>query len=89
MHLELSPEMNVLVTVNTGWTGPDGVILSTTDPLMKGTDRYTSTATISSFGREKSGNYSCRASINSKSPLFNGSTTTTGRVRVTTGKTRR
>jgi hypothetical protein len=86
--VEFSPAVDVPVAVNTEWTGPYHG-LSATDPLMESTNRYTSTATVSSFGRDQSGYYSCSASISSKSPLLDDSTstTTTERIRVTTGKT--
>jgi hypothetical protein len=85
--VEFSSAVDVPVTVNTEWTGPY-YGLSATDPLMESTNRYTSTATVSSFGRDQSGNYYCSASnISSKSPFLNDSTTTsTERIRVTTGK---
>ena len=84
--VELSPAVDVPVTVNTVWSGPYSHGLSPTDPLMESTNRYISTAIVSSFGREQSGNYSCSASINSKSPFHDDSTTTIGRVQITTGK---
>ena len=59
--VELSPAVNVPVTVNTVWTGPDEVALSPTTPVMKNFTRYTSTAMVNSFGRDQSGNYTCTA----------------------------
>ena len=59
----LSPLVDILVTVNTEWTGPDGfTTINTAQPVM-GSTNYTSTAMVSSFGREQSGNYTCNSSI--------------------------
>ena len=64
--------MDVGVTVNIVLSRPDGVTLSTTDPLMENTSRYLSTAMISSFGREQSGVYTCRANISSDTLMTSG-----------------
>ena len=89
--VELSPAMDVPVTVNTEWTGPVGVTLSPTDPLMESANRYTSTAVVSSFWRQQSEDYFCSASISSTSlePFLVSSATTTGRGRIAVGKAAR
>ena len=61
--VDLDPAVDVPVTVNTVWTGPDGVILSPTDPDMVNLTRYTSTAIVRSFGRDQSGVYNCTATV--------------------------
>ena len=83
--------MDVPVTVNTVWTGPAGfTMINTAQLIMGSTTNYTSTVMIRSFGREtESGDYTCRASINSTSPFLVNSTQTTSRTaRVTVGMSR-
>ena len=61
--VELSPVIDVPVTVNTEWTGPDGFITTNTAQRMGSTTTYTSTAIVSSFGRYQSGDYTCTATV--------------------------
>ena len=61
--VELSPAVDVPVTVNTVWTGPDGFMTTSTAQRMGSTTTYTSTAMVSSFGRDQSGNYTCTATV--------------------------
>ena len=87
----LSPLVDVAVTVNTVWTGPDGFMTTNTaQPVMGSTTTtYASTAMVSSFGREQSGVYVCGASIDSViSPFIVRSIQMNGMVRVTLGKPR-
>jgi hypothetical protein len=66
--VELNPAVDIPVTVNTVWNGPAGVQILPNDTIMQQSlSVYISTAMISSFGRNESGNYSCIASINSTS----------------------
>ena len=67
--VEFSSTVDVPVTVNTVWTGPNGVTLSptTTTTVMESLTRYTSTAMVNSFGRDQSGVYNCSATIRSTS----------------------
>ena len=67
--VELSPLVDVPVTVNTVWTGPDGFMATNTAQPVSGntTTTYASIATVSSSGREQSGNYSCRATVRAMS----------------------
>ena len=62
--MELSPTVDVPVTVNVQLSDPAGSPLTTTPPLMSGST-YTSTAMISSFEREQSGSYTCTTVIKS------------------------
>ena len=66
---ELSPLVDVPVTVNTVWTGPDGFMATNTAQPVSGntTTTYASIATVSSSGREQCGNYSCRATVRAMS----------------------
>ena len=67
--VDLDPAVDVPVTVNTVWTGPNGVTLSPIDPVMVNLTRYTSTAMVSSFGRDQSGVYNCTATVSSNLSL--------------------
>ena len=55
--------------VNTVWTGPDGFMsIIIAQPVNMGsTTTYTSTAMVSSFGRDQSGVYTCTATVSSTS----------------------
>ena len=78
--VELSLAVDVPVTVNNiHLSDPAESSLTTTTPSVSGST-YTTTATISSFGREQSGTYTCTVSIGSS-----GSWSATKKV--TVGKT--
>ena len=70
--VEFSPLVDVPVIVTTEWTGPDGFMTTNTaQPLMGSTTNYTSVAMISSFGRNQSGNYTCKANnYNFKASIY-------------------
>ena len=69
--VELSPSVDVPVTVNSKWSGPDGfVTANTAQPVMGSSTTYTSTVMVRSFGRDQSGNYTCRANVSSTSPYI-------------------
>ena len=63
-----------------------GSSLNTTAPFVSGST-YTSTATINSFGREHSGEYSCRATISSEvvNTYLTDINAASNSLRVTTG----
>ena len=62
--VELSSLVDVPVTVTTEWSGPDGfTTTNTAQPVIRSTATYASTATVSSSGREQSGNYTCKATV--------------------------
>ena len=88
--VELRPLVDLEVTVTTMWTGPAGFMTTNTaQPVMGSTTNYTSTAMVSPFGRDQSGNYSCRATFRSTSlnTFLTGSAGLTGMARVTVGET--
>ena len=61
------------LTVNTEWTGPNGFSENGMVQAVNGsTTTYTSTAMVSSFGRDQSGTYNCTATVNSNSPFLTG-----------------
>ena len=84
---DLDPAIDVPVTVNIQLRDPAGNPLTTTTPLVSG-PTYSSMATISSFGRDQSGVYTCSATVSpSSSNLFlSGSSLRSETLRVTTGE---
>ena len=83
-----SPMVDILVTVVTEWTGPAGfVTANTAQPVVGNTTLYTSTVIISSFSRDNSGIYTCRATISSttRNPFVRDSVTLSS-YRVTVGE---
>ena len=84
--VELTQAVDILLTVNTQLTGPAGVTLFPTTPVMESLTRYTSTAMVNSFGRDQSGNYTCTASVSSGSSFLTDSNEKTGRATFTIGK---
>ena len=83
--VELSPAVDVPVTVNTVWTGPDGFMTTNTAQRIGNTTTYTSTAMVSSFGRDQSGDYTCTATVSSTSSFLTDSMGSSS-TRVTVGK---
>jgi hypothetical protein len=70
--VELSPFVDVPVTVTTEWIGPAGFMTSNTalpDVGSRPTITYTSTAMVNSSrsGRNQSGNYTCKATVRAMS----------------------
>jgi hypothetical protein len=59
---DLDPAIDIPVTVNIQLSDPAGRTLTTTTPSVSGVT-FTTTATISSFGRNNSGVYTCSAAI--------------------------
>ena len=84
--VELSPAVDVPVTVNTVWTGPDGFMATNiAQPVMGSTTTYTCTTMVSSFGRDQSGDYTCTATVSSTSSFLTNSMGSSS-TRVTVGK---
>ena len=85
--VELSPAVDVPVTVNTVWTGPAGFSTTNTAQAMAGsTTTYTSTVVVGSFGRDQSGEYSCTAMVSSLSPFLTDSEEQQSASNITVGK---
>ena len=86
--VELSPLLDVPVTVTAQISGPSGVTITPlTNSVMESTGRYTSTGMISSFVRDQSGEYTCRATVVlvTANPLIIGSSGVNG-ITIGTGK---
>ena len=62
------PAIDVPVTVNIQLRDPVGRILTTTTPSVLSGSTYTGMATISSFGRDQSGLYTCSATVSPSPP---------------------
>ena len=79
---------DVPVIVNIELRDPTGSPLATTAPSVSGSS-YTSMATISSFGRDQSGLYTCSATVSPSPPnsFLSDSSLRPGTLRVTTGET--
>ena len=85
--VELSPVVNVPVTVVTEWTGPAGFAVNVTaQPIEGSTMNYISTAVVDSLGRNESGVYTCMATITTTSLFLRDSTSSNGTARITVGK---
>ena len=86
--VELSPAVDVPVTVNTVLTRPTGfTIPSTTQPVMGSSTNYTTISVINSFGRSDSGTYFCGATVSLPSNTYvSDNSTAHHSVRVTTGE---
>ena len=85
---DLDPAIGgVPVAVNIQLSDPAGSTLTATTPSVSGST-YSSMATISSFGRDQSGLYTCSATV-SPSPsnsFLSGSSSQSETLRVTTGE---
>ena len=89
--VDLSPLVDVPVNVTAQISGPMGVTITpVTNSVMESTTRYTSTATVSPFGRDQSGEYTCMATVElvTANPFIIGGTGVTGmdRIIIGTGK---
>ena len=86
--VELSPVVNVPVTVITEWTRPAGFVANiAAQPIEDhSTTNYTSRAVVGSFGRNESGVYTCKATITTTSPFLRDSASSSGTSRITVGK---
>ena len=86
--VELSPVVNIPVTVMTEWTGPAGFAANITAQPMEGsTMNYASTAEVDSLERNESGVYTCMATITTTSPFLRDSASNNRTARITVGKT--
>ena len=84
--VELSASVDVPVTVNTVWTGPDNFNRNIMAQQMGSTTTYTSTAMVSSFGRDQSGDYTCTATVSSTAQFIITSISESSSVKITSCK---
>ena len=87
--VELSPAVDVPVTVNTVLANPAGFMTtSTAQPVMGSSTNYVTTFMISSFRRSDSGLYTCGTTVRltSTNAYISDSNTVIHSIRVTTGE---
>ena len=85
--VELDPSVDVPVTVNTVWTGPDNFYRNIMAQQMGSTTTYTSTVLVGSFGRDQSGDYTCTATVSTSSSfIIIDNVTSSSTKRVTVGE---
>ena len=90
--MELSQAVDIPVTVNTYFFGPERFSVNNSvivEPVMGRSTTYTTTAVISSFGTDNTGSYTCAAGLNStksNEDLLIGSGGSFGQTRITAGK---
>ena len=84
---DLDSAIGVPVTVNIQLRDPAGRLLTATTPSVSGST-YSSMATITSFGRDQSGLYTCSATVSPSPPnsFLSDSSSRSGTLRVTTGE---
>ena len=80
--VELSPAVDVPITVDTVWTGPVGTTVTPTNPVMMNLSRYIIMAMIDVA---VNGNYTCQATISLSSPTAT-SEMTSGMTTVAVGR---
>ena len=85
-NVELDRLVDVPVTVDTEWTGPDSFNRNITAQQMGNTTTYTSTVMVSSFGREQSGDYTCTATVGSVSSFIISPSPQSATSRITVGE---
>ena len=88
--VELNPAVDVPVTVNTVWTGPDRFMHhNIAQPDMRSNGIYMiSTVKIYSFNRNQSGNYNCTVTITSNNSFLMTSDSSSNTTRVRVGERR-
>ena len=87
--IELSEAIDVPVTVNTMWSGPDGFRISTAVQHIMGirsNTNYMSAVTVSSFGRNQSGHYTCKVTLSSSSLFLINSAQNSTTAYITVGE---
>ena len=85
-NVELDRLVDVPVTVNTVWTGPDNLNRNIITQRMGNTTTYTSTVKVSSFGRNQSGDYTCTATVSSMSSFIISPSPQSATSRITVGE---
>ena len=85
--VELSPVVNIPVTMITEWTGPAGFMTTNTaQSIMGSTINYTSTAMVGAFGRNESGVYTCAATATTTSSFLRDSASLNGTATIIVGE---
>ena len=83
--VEFSPSVDVPVTVNTVWTGPDMTSFTPTNPvpaMMENQTRYSITVTVDAV---RIGDYTCQATVTSSVMFITGSGILSGLININAG----
>ena len=81
--VELSPAVDVPVTVTTVWTGPVGTTVTPTSSVMESLTRYTIMAMVDAA---RNGDYTCQVTLSSSSQFITDSGMTSGMTTITVGE---
>ena len=84
--VELSPAVDVPVTVNTMWTGPAGELFTPTNPVPAMIVNLTTYTSLAMVDAARSGNFTCQATVSSSSQFITGSGMMSGTTTITVGK---
>ena len=79
--VELNPAVDVPVTMNVAWSGPDGTDVVSTAPEMKTFTLYVSSSTLYSIELTDSGNYTCTVGIENGVKVSTNTSIKIGNVR--------
>ena len=85
-NVELDRSVDVPLTVDTVWNGPDNFNWNIMAQQMGNTTTYTSTVKVSSFGRNQSGDYTCTATVSSMSSFIISPSPQSATSRITVGE---
>ena len=80
--VELSPSVDVPVTVETVWSGPASTTVTTTNSMMESLTRY---IILGMVDEARNGSYTCQATVSSSSQFTTGGGMTSGSTTITVG----
>ena len=80
--VELSPSVDVPVTVETVWSGPASTTVTTTNLMMESLTRY---IILGMVDEARNGSYTCQATVSSSSEFTTGGGMTSGSTTITVG----
>ena len=80
--VELSPAVDVPVTVDTVWSGPALTTVTTTSLMMDNLIRYIIMATVDAA---RNGSYTCQATVSSSSQFTTGGGSVSAETNITVG----
>ena len=80
--VELSPSVDVPVTVDTVWSGPASTTVTTTNLMMESLTRC---IILGMVNEARNGSYTCQATVSSSSEFTTGGGMTSGSTTITVG----
>ena len=83
--VELSSSVDVPVTVNTVWTGPDMTSFTPSNWVGAVMENHTSYISTTTIDAARSGNYTCKATVSSYLTFVTGNETLNGSVDIIVG----